>query len=75
MVAPVIEEGATSRRVYLPTGVAWTHLWSGTDYGDGWAEVPAPVGLPPVFFRPESSFAGLFRSIAEMHRKWGSSHG
>ncbi len=63
MVAPVIEAGAVKRRVYLPEG-PWRHLWSGTDYAPGWHEVPAPIGEPLVFYRPQSAFAPLFRSLA-----------
>jgi sulfoquinovosidase len=65
MVAPVIEEGATARRVYLPgdAGTIWRHVWSGVDWTPGWHEVPAPIGEPPVFFRPESDFAALFASL------------
>jgi len=64
MVAPVIEAGAAQRRVYLPQG-SWRHLWSGADYAPGWYDVPAPIGAPPVFYRPESAFASLFAQIAE----------
>lgn len=62
MVAPVIEAGAVMRRVYLPEG-AWRHLWSGADYAPGWHDVPAPLGEPPVFYRPASAFATLFGSL------------
>lgn len=63
MVAPVIEAGAAERRVYVPEGT-WRHVWSGRDYGPGWHDVPAPIGEPPVFTRPDSAFAQLFASIA-----------
>lgn len=63
MVAPVIEAGAAMRKVYLPDET-WRHVWSGTDYAPGWHDVPAPLGQPPVFFRPESPFAPLFASLA-----------
>jgi sulfoquinovosidase len=63
MVAPVIGEGAGERRVYLPEGT-WRHLWSGRDYATGWHDVPAPLGEPPVFTRPDSRFASLFAQIA-----------
>lgn len=63
MVAPVIEEGAAGRRVYLPEGT-WRHIWSGADYTPGWHDVPAPIGQPPVFYRPESAFAALFAGVA-----------
>lgn len=67
MVAPVIEAGAVMRKVYLPgqAGTAWRHIWSGRDYRPGWHDVPAPIGAPPVFFRPASPFASLFASLAE----------
>lgn len=64
MVAPVIEAGAVMRKVYLPQG-AWRHIWSGQDYAPGWHDVPAPIGEPPVFYRPESAFAALFASLAQ----------
>jgi alpha-glucosidase len=68
MVAPVIEAGAVMRRVYLPgegqeTGV-WRHIWSGHDYAPGWHDIAAPIGQPPVFYRPASAFASLFEGIA-----------
>jgi len=64
MVAPVIEAGADMRRVYLP-GTSWRHLWSGWDYAPGWHTIRAPIGQPPVFYRPESAFATLFESLVE----------
>jgi alpha-glucosidase len=63
MVAPVIEAGAVMRKVYLPQGT-WRHLWSGTDFGPGWHDVEAPIGQPPVFYRPASAFAPLFAGVA-----------
>ncbi|PLK22967.1 alpha-glucosidase [Porphyrobacter sp. TH134] len=65
MVAPVIEAGAVMRKVYLPAG-EWRHLWSGADYAPGWHDVPAPMGQPPVFYRPHSAFAPLFASLARV---------
>ncbi len=51
LVAPVLTEGATSRRLYLPVGT-WVHVWSGTSYaGPAWVEVDAPIGEPPLFSR------------------------
>jgi len=63
MVAPVIEAGVAERHVYLPAG-DWRHVWSGRDYAPGWHDVPAPIGAPPVFYRPDSAFAPLFGSLA-----------
>jgi alpha-glucosidase len=64
LVAPVIEAGAVMRKVYLPAG-AWRHIWTGQDYAPGWHDVPAPLGQPPVFYRPGSPFAALFEGLAQ----------
>lgn len=57
LVAPVLEPGARSRRVYLPPG-PWVHLWTGKVYGlyqkGSWVELSAPLGQAPVFYRRES---------------------
>lgn len=65
MVAPVIEEGATMRLVYLPgdAGTVWRHIWSGANFVPGWHEVGAPIDEPPVFYLPTSDFADLFASL------------
>ncbi|MGH2551376.1 MAG: TIM-barrel domain-containing protein [Thermomicrobiales bacterium] len=49
LVAPVVEEGATMRRLYLPDGV-WTDYWTGETYpGGDWIEFNAPLDSIPVF--------------------------
>lgn len=49
LVAPVVEEGATERRVYLPAGT-WFHVFTGEAFdGPGFVTVEAPLGTPPVF--------------------------
>ncbi len=65
LVAPVIEEGAVSRRAYLPgdAGTVWRHVWSGADWAPGWHDVLAPIGDPPVFYRPDSAHAALFAGL------------
>jgi alpha-glucosidase (family GH31 glycosyl hydrolase) len=51
LVAPVVEEGATTRRLYLPHG-QWYDLWSGvTQEGGCWMEVTVPLDQIPVFVR------------------------
>jgi sulfoquinovosidase len=62
MVAPVIEEGATTRELYLPAD-KWVHLWSGRSFGAGWHKIEAPIGSPPIFWREGSNFADLFASL------------
>lgn len=62
MVAPVIEEGAVTRDVYLPEG-EWIHVWSGERFFSGRHVVNAPIGSPPVFWRDGSEFADLFAGL------------
>jgi alpha-glucosidase len=54
LVAPVLDRGATSVRVYAPQGTdQWVNIWSGEDLGaaGAWHEAPAPMGQPAVFVR------------------------
>ena len=63
VVAPVVEEGAVTRRLYLPSG-QWLHLWSAQEYtGEQEVEVPSPLGQPPVFLRTGSRVADLMHSL------------
>ncbi len=66
LVAPVIAEGAVSRSVILPGETAWRHVWSGADFAPGTHEIAAPIGKPPVFYRPDSAHAALFAGLAEV---------
>lgn len=51
LVAPVVEQGATARSVYLPPGT-WFHVWTGDEHeGGGEVDVAAAIGSPPVFSR------------------------
>ena len=51
LVAPVVEQGATSRRVYFPRG-CWRHWRTGRRYcGRRYQTVEAPLGRPPFFIR------------------------
>jgi len=61
LVAPVVEQGATTRRVYLPAGVAWVDAWSGEEITGGQTvEAAAPLERIPVYWREGSSFAFPF---------------
>ncbi|MFM5950437.1 MAG: alpha-glucosidase [Novosphingobium sp.] len=66
LVAPVIEEGAVCREVILPGERPWRHCWSGEDFAPGTHTVSAPIGCPPVFYRPDSAFAALFAELPEV---------
>jgi sulfoquinovosidase len=51
LVAPVVEQGRDSRSVYFPEG-CWERVSSGQQHvGPATAEVPAPLGDLPYFFR------------------------
>lgn len=69
LVAPVIEEGADWREVVLPGDTQWRHCWTGEDYAPGTHAVSAPIGAPPVFYRPDSAHAPLFAGLAEVLRQ------
>ena len=62
-VAPVMESGATLRRVYLPNE-EWKHLFTHTEYGEGEYFIEVPIGQPAVFYRKSSPFADLFDSFS-----------
>ena len=65
LVAPVYEQGATTRKLYLPPD-QWIHIWTGKHLEGGWVEVDAPIGRPPVFYRAASADAVLLGKIPEV---------
>lgn len=69
LVAPVIEGGSNARAVVLPGEGLWRHCWSGEDFAPGMHTIAAPIGQPPVFYRPDSAFAPLFAGLKEMVRR------
>jgi sulfoquinovosidase len=67
LVAPVLEASVSTWRTYLPSGVAWVHVWSGIEHAGGSdVEVAAPLGQPPVFYRKDSPYVSLFAALAEL---------
>ena len=55
LVAPVLEAGQRSRKVWLPAGCAWIDLSSGTrQAGGNWCECAAPLEAIPVFVREKA---------------------
>jgi alpha-glucosidase len=63
LVAPVTEEGATSRSVYFPEGT-WYNVWTGEAVQGGQrSAVDAPIGNPPVY---------SFGQDREDLRNWGT---
>ena len=54
LVAPVIEPGATTRKLYLPPG-EWLNYWTGERYAGGAdVTVPAPIDQIPLLVRSGS---------------------
>lgn len=52
LVAPVLENGARRRRVYLPGGATWRDAWTGQQHAGGqWLDAPAPLERIPVYVR------------------------
>ncbi len=61
LVAPVVEQGVTSRSLYLPAG-SWVDYWTGEILAGGrQAKVAAPLEHIPIFVRAGSilPFAGV----------------
>ena len=52
LVAPVLEQGATQRSVYLPSGAEWTDAWTGAPVSSGEVVLAtAPLERIPIFLR------------------------
>jgi alpha-glucosidase/alpha-D-xyloside xylohydrolase len=55
LVAPVTEQGATSRKVYLPAGSDWYNYWTNERLKGGeMVTVAAPIDTIPLFVRAGS---------------------
>ena len=55
LVAPVTEQGATSRSVYLPAGTDWYNYWTNERvHGGQTITVAAPIDTIPLFVRAGS---------------------
>lgn len=58
MVVPVSDPGKTHVSAYLPDdgpNEKWEHFWTGKVYAKGDHAVPAPLGEPAFFVRPDSA--------------------
>ncbi|WP_281616407.1 TIM-barrel domain-containing protein [Flammeovirga sp. SubArs3] len=52
VVAPITKKGQRNRKLYLPKGNNWYHLWTGKSFKGGeWVTVDAPLDQLPVFVK------------------------
>jgi alpha-D-xyloside xylohydrolase len=52
LVAPILWEGARSRKVYLPKGAKWSNPYTDEQYEGGqWIVCDAPLEIIPVFLK------------------------
>lgn len=69
LVAPITEQGATSREVYLPAGADWYNWWTGERVKGGkTVTVPAPIDTIPLFVRA-GSIVPLGSAVESTHEK------
>jgi alpha-D-xyloside xylohydrolase len=69
LVAPITEQGTTSRDVYLPAGTDWYNWWSGKRVKGGQTiTVAAPIDTIPLFVRA-GSIVPLGSAVESTHQK------
>lgn len=67
LVAPVVDEGATDKRVVFPPG-RWVDYWDGTSFsGPQTVTVAAPLGVLPLYLR-EGGIVPLLRPTIDTLR-------
>ena len=55
LVAPILDQGVTHRRVYLPAGSDWYDWYSNEKHAGGqWIDAAAPIERMPLFVRAGS---------------------
>jgi alpha-D-xyloside xylohydrolase len=69
LVAPVTQQGATSRQVYLPAGADWYNYWTNERFKGGQTiKVSAPIDTLPLFVRA-GSIIPLGSAVQSTHDK------
>jgi alpha-glucosidase (family GH31 glycosyl hydrolase) len=70
LVAPVLEPGATTRKLYLPRG-RWTDFWRRRTVlrGPGEVTVPAPLGRLPLLVRVGARIPLLSRRVESLYKR------
>ena len=65
LVSPVITPKETSKDVYLPEG-SWVQMFTGIEFNGGTHKVETPIGRPIAFYKKDSKFSDLFKSMEEV---------
>ncbi len=68
LVAPVLARGRELSKAALPAD-RWVHLWTSREFRGGEVTIEAPLGYPPVFYRVDSAWAGLFEGLRRSARR------
>lgn len=69
LVAPVVEQGATTREIYLPAGTDWYNYWTNEKlHGGQIVTVKAPIDTIPLFVRA-GSILPLGAPVESTHAK------
>ena len=64
LVSPVLRPKEEEHSYYLPKG-EWVQFFTDKEVTSGKGKVKSPPGLPIAFYRKDSQFAKLFRSLAK----------
>jgi len=74
LVAPITEQGQTTKSVYLPSGTAWYNYWTNERFEGGQRiQVSAPIDTIPLFVKA-GSIVPLGSAIESTHDKQGIAH-
>jgi len=74
LVAPITEQGQTTKSVYLPAGTAWYNYWTNERFEGGQRiQVSAPIDTIPLFVKA-GSIVPLGSAIESTHDKQGIAH-
>jgi len=74
LVAPITDQGATSREVYLPAGADWYNYWTNERVKGGQTiTVQAPIDTIPLFVRA-GSIVPLGSAIESTHQEQAIEH-
>jgi alpha-D-xyloside xylohydrolase len=69
LVAPVTDQGATNRMVYLPAGAVWYNYWTNKRFEGGQTiQVSAPIETIPLFVKA-GSIVPLGSAVESTHDK------